>query len=206
LVLQLKSQFKKKNYVWYIVFSFIFLSYYFFSLSSNPQTQLNSYTCPSISFPVTHPPPSSFFFSLSYRPLLSLPISFFFSSFFPLKPTRTCASQPWISDALTDGVDLGVVTSALDEDAHVDASETVSSKEEDGLQRNTSQTLSSCARNIVRTPLLVPPCLLSLYTRNRRRFAGLARCVCVCCLLCVCVCVYTRNRRFAGLAESNEAL
>ncbi|GMY27503.1 3-dehydrosphinganine reductase TSC10A-like isoform X2 [Fagus crenata] len=51
----------------------------------------------------------------------------------------------FLTDALMDGVDLGVVTFALDEDAHVDASETVSSKEEDGLQRNTNQTLSSCA-------------------------------------------------------------
>jgi hypothetical protein len=114
------------------------------------------------------------------------------------------------------------VTSALDEDAHVDASETVSSKEEDGLQPNASQTLSSCARNIVRTPLLVPPCLLSLYTRNRRRFAGLARCVCVCVCVCVCtlgiggllvwlgVCVLFAGTLgiggLLGLAESNEAL
>ena len=38
-----------------------------------------------------------------------------------------------LGDALTDGVDLGGVASTLDADAHVDAGETVSSKEEDGL-------------------------------------------------------------------------
>ena len=43
-------------------------------------------------------------------------------------------SDQGLGDALTDGVNLGGVSTALDTDAHVDASETVAAEEEDGLK------------------------------------------------------------------------
>ena len=46
-----------------------------------------------------------------------------------------------LSDALTDGVDLGGVTTALDADAHVNASEALAAEEEDWLVRLVAEDL-----------------------------------------------------------------
>jgi len=43
-------------------------------------------------------------------------------------------SDESLGDALTDSVDLGGMTTALDTDAHVDAGKTVAAKEKDGLK------------------------------------------------------------------------
>lgn len=43
-------------------------------------------------------------------------------------------SDESLGDALTDGVNLGGVSTALDTDAHVDAGKTVAAEEEDGLE------------------------------------------------------------------------